>query len=89
MVGCDGYVRLEGHISKKDTSVWIVNYLKKINLGRYLKRTHQKNKLVGCDGYVRKNVREQSLALGGAHIRGQWATNMNSNRRGYLKDGGV
>ena len=41
-------------------------------------------KLVGCDGYVRKTVGEQSLALGGAHIKkyiesshsniwGQWA----------------
>jgi hypothetical protein len=26
-------------------------------------------KLVGCDGYVRKTVGEQSLALGGAHIK--------------------
>jgi len=59
-------------------------------------RTHQQNKLVGCDGYVRKTVGEQSLALGGAHIKkyiesshsniwGQWATNINSNRRCYLK----
>jgi len=38
---------------------------------------------------VRKIVGEQSLALGGAHIRGQLATNINFNRRGYLKDGGV